>query len=1071
LLELLHDRVRYTGVLFGVGKLVPNPPSVTLERRFGDCKDKAVVFTSMLRAAGVPAQLALVNSGIAPDVSAELPGMGGFNHMIVRVPGERPLYIDPTAEHMKVGELPTEIQGRHVLVIAGDGTALQRTPDPQPADQRRHIVKELRLPDYGRADLAISVRENGAEAARNRPALAGHGEVATGQREDILKAAYGATSIAGFEQADDPASGDLTYRFEARGVSTASTDFDEAVVRERFDGLFNRIPVYLRMSDAARGPFFNGDDGADEPAPRTADWIFEPFVTELKLQITLPRGFHSRGLPDDRELRFGPASLSQRFGIDEMGRVYATIRADSGSGRYTAEEGDAFRRSFLENGSALSLELRFEHEAIALLQAGDEPGALRRHRELIAEEPGKSIHRIRAARRFMAFGLVDEAREQARLAIEMEPRSALAHSTHGLMLEYNEHGVRFGRGFDREGAIKAHRESTVLDEEKRWYHGNLAVVAERGVDGSRYGPGADLELAIDSYRKYVADDPGWAAGADLLIGSLWHANRYNEIATIAVDPASEGPALPYQLAARVMTAGVQPALREDSARGDLAVRRRRIERAIQLLFAARHYEQAQQLMATIGQEGRGGGEMEPVFVQLMPNTRRVEQLPAPPATASGAAESVMRIAFEPGTTIKDFAPWISRHVGRRDDMEPLARQLQDAARRLRHPLTLLVGDDGALVRDVVVGNLEYRESAAPGDARRVTVLMRDIAVVTLLMVRDGDHWRLLTMSPQWYLVGREALVRLDAGDLPAARAWIEFVREDTERNAFYDESPWFGQLAAVLPRESADEESALRLAAHLLLAGPVTVAGTIKDFRQLEPLATTAERRMAWHWMIYRAAGEAGDYEQQVSMARVMHAEDSTAADAYLRLSTAQGQAGHWQEAESTAREWLAKHRSDGRAPRALAQALNALGRAEEGLALLAPRVQAGRADAVQLNSYAWQALIADAVDEGAITAAENAFNLWSQRDYATGHTLACLYAAAGRITEARDLMQSLFDEIPSADPDDASAWLLRGLIFEQLGEAAAASRAYRKVGVSVPFDPNSPQAIASARLAKLVHR
>jgi Flp pilus assembly protein TadD len=67
--------------------------------------------------------------------------------------------------------------------------------------------------------------------------------------------------------------------------------------------------------------------------------------------------------------------------------------------------------------------------------------------------------------------------------------------------------------------------------------------------------------------------------------------------------------------------------------------------------------------------------------------------------------------------------------------------------------------------------------------------------------------------------------------------------------------------------------------------------------------------------------------------------------------------------------------------------------------------------------------------------------------------------------------MQSLFDEIPSADPDDASAWLLRGLIFEQLGEAAAASRAYRKVGVSVPFDPNSPQAIASARLAKLVHR
>ena len=131
LLKILHERVRYTGVLFGQGKIIPNPPSVTLERRFGDCKDKAVVFASLLRAAGLPSQVVLLNAGTYTDVDPKLPGMGNFNHMIVHVPGDQPLWIDPTVEHMKVGELPRQDAGRWALLIGEEGTQFVRTPESQ----------------------------------------------------------------------------------------------------------------------------------------------------------------------------------------------------------------------------------------------------------------------------------------------------------------------------------------------------------------------------------------------------------------------------------------------------------------------------------------------------------------------------------------------------------------------------------------------------------------------------------------------------------------------------------------------------------------------------------------------------------------------------------------------------------------------------------------------------------------------------------------------------------------------------------------------------------------------------
>ena len=88
----LHREVRYTGVEFGEAQIIPQFPSETLKRKFGDCKDKAALLVAMLRASGLPAYIALLSAGPGRDVPAELPGFGHFDHAIVYVPGAQEMF-------------------------------------------------------------------------------------------------------------------------------------------------------------------------------------------------------------------------------------------------------------------------------------------------------------------------------------------------------------------------------------------------------------------------------------------------------------------------------------------------------------------------------------------------------------------------------------------------------------------------------------------------------------------------------------------------------------------------------------------------------------------------------------------------------------------------------------------------------------------------------------------------------------------------------------------------------------------------------------------------------------------
>ena len=97
-IRFVQEDIRYLAVDFGPGGgLLPNGAAMVLRRRFGDCKDKAVLLAALLRAMGLEAWPLLVGANWRAAVARVQPSLAAFSHAIVTfiVDGKR-VFVDPT---------------------------------------------------------------------------------------------------------------------------------------------------------------------------------------------------------------------------------------------------------------------------------------------------------------------------------------------------------------------------------------------------------------------------------------------------------------------------------------------------------------------------------------------------------------------------------------------------------------------------------------------------------------------------------------------------------------------------------------------------------------------------------------------------------------------------------------------------------------------------------------------------------------------------------------------------------------------------------------------------------------
>jgi hypothetical protein len=104
-LRFVQDQIRYLALEIGNNTHQPHSPGVVYNSRFGDCKDKALLLTMILRREHIPAFVALTNTSERENLTNAVPSPTAFDHAIVAIPRSAGyIFVDPTISFQR-GEL------------------------------------------------------------------------------------------------------------------------------------------------------------------------------------------------------------------------------------------------------------------------------------------------------------------------------------------------------------------------------------------------------------------------------------------------------------------------------------------------------------------------------------------------------------------------------------------------------------------------------------------------------------------------------------------------------------------------------------------------------------------------------------------------------------------------------------------------------------------------------------------------------------------------------------------------------------------------------------------------------
>ena len=98
----------------------PHTSAQILERGYGDCKDKAVLFIHLAKEAGIKVNYVVLRTRSEGKFHKNIPGQQ-FNHAIIYVPTQEGIkegyFVDPTVDLLEIGSLREDDQGVTALVL------------------------------------------------------------------------------------------------------------------------------------------------------------------------------------------------------------------------------------------------------------------------------------------------------------------------------------------------------------------------------------------------------------------------------------------------------------------------------------------------------------------------------------------------------------------------------------------------------------------------------------------------------------------------------------------------------------------------------------------------------------------------------------------------------------------------------------------------------------------------------------------------------------------------------------------------------------------------------------------
>lgn len=1076
IVEYLNHNVRYTGVEFGENSIIPHSPAETLKQKYGDCKDKSALLVTMLRAAGIPAWVALLDAGSDEDIAGNLPGMGMFNHAIVYVPGPPELWIDATDEYARLGQLPSGDQGRFALVAREENNTLVRTPVSASAQNLVVEKREFTLMENGPARVVEVTEPHGSFESQYRSFYADkdNDERKKGLTE-YVKEQYLAEKLDRMERSDPR---DFSKQFqltlETQKARRGITELSTAVAAIRLEALFDRLPQELRQREPEETK--DSDPAAKPKKKRTADYQLRlAYVTEWQYTIIPPAGFRPKPLPQNAKMNAGPAVLTEEFSADPSGTVHALLRFDTVKSRLTVAEANDMRDQIVRWKEAEATLIYFEPTAQALLKEGKVREGFQAYRDLIALHPKEAVHHLQMADALLQAGLGDAAREHARQAAKLDPQSALAQQTLANVLEYDLVGRKFRPGSDYTGAEAAFRAAQKLDPDDNAITGNLAILLEYNQEGRRYGVGAPLKQAVEQYRRLKREQLEKLGLRNNPAFALFYAGEFAEA-------EQSGKAQNPQLNALIVASeaalnGSQAALNEANKRtsGDDA-RKQTLKTAGEMLMSVRNYPPAADLMEA-GAAGDTASRTAGLAAILRKARHHEDIVPTP--DAAGTAVRVFLMLAEPNLTQEKLLALSSRNARKvmsETDADETKQSLQSG--RVFRRMIGRSGSSPDVAMDIVLQAMEVKVEGADATGYRAKVKVPGGKNLTFFVVKEDGAYKLLDSSEKPNAIGLEVLDRIAAGNLDGARILLDWLRE--EQHLAGGDDPLAGEAFARMWTKGKDSDAAgMKLvAAAILVQTKATAKDGVDILEAARGQAGSDGAKLNIALALLTGYWNLDQNDKLLAIASELAQEYPESRRVFLNQSAALRALGRFEEADRVAQVRLTRLPDDIEALRASMH--SAVSRGDYALAYERAQaaVKSEKSEAVDKNNLAWASLFKGSVGQEDVEAALSAVQA-NQNSGNALHTLGCVYTEAGKTREAREVLVQAMD-LENLDEPNEAFWYAFGRIAEQYGERETAIANYNRVtkpkkAVQIPWSPywlaqNRLKAMAATDSGKQTH-
>ncbi len=1039
--QWLNKQIRYTGLELGTGSIIPTSPEITLDRGFGDCKDKAVIVTAMMREAGYNAWVALLRAGTSTDVNPELPSLGGFNHAIVYVGGDKPFWIDPTSEYSYDGYFPLSDQNRWSLIASESTTELVKTSMSTAADNKTVRDIEYFLSDDGFAKVHETTTYYGGEDSSHRSTyvFSKEDDINTAL-DEYIKQAYRFGKNAGFVHSD---TSDFTTPFnvslDIEGAGRGVTEESQAVVAIMQGELVKYLPGIFSYDDS---------EDKDKEARKNSYYFYKPFTFETRYTINPPVGFSLRELPDPETVKLGVVTVTKNY-TKKNKKVYANLTLISGEGTISPEEFEKTKKAVIEFAKSKPVLLVFDHIGEKLLAEGDYRGSIDYMKAISNQEPEKEIHQIRLADALLKAGLGLDARRAAEKAVEINGKSAKAYSKLAWVLQHDELGRRLFPGFDRMGAIAAYKKAIELDPDEWSNFANMAILMEYDENGIRYASD-DLGEAVETYKKI--EDKLSDNGMDLnLITDFLYLQDWKELGIALKKIDNQKTVTLYKVVIYAAENNFSSAFSEASKTGNALDKRNILTAAGELLIHIRHYQAAAKLL-----EEASKGSSSAMSLESRANTlkgaKQFEDINFDMQNPEDLVKGFYKALYlSGGSDISELKGILSQNLFKRFIDKEYNNNFYDEwaavrARSISSGLTLNV------ILDLMLSDVKFQTKGDADGGYHLKLIQTGLGsnLNDNFYIQNIDNKLVITGMDSFRApIGEAVMSYLDSGKLKTAAEWLDWFLKDYGAFTRNGDEPLYGHPIHGFWKKRANDASDLNkmklAAASILVTDKMTAKEAVSILeRGLKNPGNNLLISEIYYSLLFAYQTD-DNFEGQYKASTWLYNKYPESTFAWSSLLSSLLNLEKYEELKKLAEARLLEDDEDSVAIDMLINMyftkmdFNSVDKIFHNLK------DKNRLTARLYNAVAWMDLFNPKIDKTALEYSRQAVTLSSNNNGAILHTLAAMYAEFGRCEEARNTLDRVIALSGSSEPD-SDDWYVLGRIAEEYGMTDTAIIYYNKV-------------------------